>query len=58
MPVAPRPVKSWPFTGPNPPKPENTLTRGAPGLSLDSSMSRTPNASKSIFAFVAGITLR
>jgi hypothetical protein len=34
------------------------LTPEAPGLNLDSSMSRTPNASKSIFAFVARIKLR
>jgi hypothetical protein len=34
------------------------LTWRPRGLSLGSSMSRTPNASKSIFAFVARIALR
>ena len=37
---------------------ESALTWRPRGLNLDSSMSRTPNASKSIFAFVARIAMR
>ena len=43
------------YVGPNRRKP---LTWRLGGLNLDSSMSRTPNASKSIFAFVARIAMR
>ena len=39
-------------------KPVNTIDAGAPRPHSESSMSRTPNATKSIFAFVARISLR
>jgi hypothetical protein len=52
-------VTNWSPEGVKPGSNRRTpLTPAPPGLNLDFSMSRTPNASKSIFAFVARINLR
>jgi len=47
-----------PLLGDGAPNRRKALTWRPRGLNLDSSMSRTPNASKSIFAFVARIAMR
>jgi hypothetical protein len=53
--AGPEPVKSAPKKAG---KTQNTIDSGGRRLHSGSSMSRTPNATKSIFAFVARITLR
>jgi len=51
-------VKFYPFFLRFGGKPVNTIDAGAPKPQSESSMPRTPNAPKSIFAFVARISLR
>ena len=57
--MAERALSSFvPFLLPFGAKPVNTIDAGLPRPHSGSSMSRTPNATKSIFAFVARISMR
>jgi hypothetical protein len=60
LPCLPRQVLSskGPLLGHMRPNRRKALTWRPRGLNLEVSMSRTPNASKSIFAFVARIAMR